>query len=129
MQSKVVFEARPDAPAPDDALRQALPSVVIGEAAEVERTHEWPGTMFVILSYVAAVALAAGAVGSAGWSLLSGEPNLGFWAVGAGAGSVLQWRLAKVVENFSRWGGAARWPSWASRPPQKCGRSPPPARS
>lgn len=104
MQSKTAVDFPPVAPALDDALRQALPSVVVGEAAEVERTHEWPGSMFIILSYVAAVGLAASAVGSVGWGLFSGEPDLSLWAVGAGAWSVLQWRLATAVQRFSRWG-------------------------
>jgi hypothetical protein len=104
MQSKTTLEAPPAAPAQDDALLRALPSVVVGETAEVERTHEWPGTMFVVLSYVVAVGLAASAVGSAGWALLSDQPALGLWAAGAGAWSVLQWRLATAVQRFSRWG-------------------------
>jgi hypothetical protein len=104
MQSKTTLEVPPAAPALDDALRQALPSVVVGETAEVERTHEWPGTMFVILSYVAAVGLAASAVGSVGWGLFTGDAGLGGWAVGAGVWSVLQWKLARAVQNFSRWG-------------------------
>lgn len=104
MQSKTAVEAQPAAPALDDALRQTLPSLVVGEAPEVERTHEWPGGLFIILSYVAAVGLAASAVGSAGWTLVSGESSLSAWAVVGGAWAVLQWRLATAVQRFSRWG-------------------------
>lgn len=102
MQSKTA-DAPPAAGAMDD-LRQALPSVVVGDAPAVERKHEWPGSLFVMLSYVAAVGLAGSAVGSAGWAAFTGQPGPAGWAVVAGAGAVLQWRLARAVESFSRWG-------------------------
>jgi hypothetical protein len=96
-------DAPPAAPVLDD-LRQSLPSMMVGEAPEVQRTHEWPGAVFIILSYVTSVALGGSAVGSAGWAAWTGNAGLAGWALLAGAGSVLQWRLAKAVEKSSRWG-------------------------
>ena len=102
MQSRTA-DAPPAVGGMDD-LRQALPSVVVGEAAEVERKHEWPGALFIILAYVTSVGLGASAVGSAGWAAYTGDGDLARWALLAGAGSVLQWRLARAVERSSRWG-------------------------
>lgn len=87
-----------------DDLRQSLPSVVVGETPEVQKEHEWPGALFIILSYVTAVGLGASALGSAGWAAWTGSAGFGRWALVAGAGSLLQWRLAKAVEKSSRWG-------------------------
>lgn len=96
----------------DPGFRETLPPVVVGEtpafmvgeSAETVREHEWPGNLFVVLSYVFAVGLAASAVGSAGWALFTGDLDVAGWAVAAAVGSVLQWRLAGAVEHFSRWG-------------------------
>lgn len=96
--------APPAAAGLDPGVRGALPPLVVGEAAEVPRTHEWPGALFIILSYVFSVGLAASAVGSVGWAVYTGNPGLGVWGVGAGVWSALQWRLAKAVEKSSRWG-------------------------
>jgi len=92
------------APALDEAFRQTLPPVVVGETPEVAREHEWPGSLFVILSYVTAVGLAASAVGSALWSVATGNASLAGWTVVAGVWSALQWRLARAVEKSTRWG-------------------------
>lgn len=102
MQIKTV-EAPPVAPL-DQALRQALPSVVVGEKPEVRREHEWPDGLFYVLSYVMAVGLAAACVGSVGWAAISSSMQPLLWAVAGVVGAVLQWRLAKGVEHFSRWG-------------------------
>jgi hypothetical protein len=96
----------------DPGFREALPPVVAGDTPafiagdtpENVREHEWPGNLFVVLSYVVAVGLAASAVGSVGWSIFTGDLDVAGWAVAAGVGSVLQWRLAGAVEHFSRWG-------------------------
>lgn len=130
MQTDAATRATSDAADLDPGFREALPPVVVGdgpavvagETAEIAREHEWPGNLFVILSYVAAVGLAASAVGSVGWTFISGDPDVAGWAVGAGVWSVLQWRLAGEVEHFSRWGwygamaeltGAAAVKVWA----------------
>lgn len=55
--------------------------------------------------------LAASAVGSAGWTIISGDLDKAAWAVGAGVWAALQWRLAGEVEHFSRWDGTAPWRS------------------
>lgn len=86
------------------AIAAEMPALVVGDRPEVERTHQWPANLFIVLSYVAAVGLAVGAVGSAGWAILSGDMDKLGWAVGAGLGAVLQWRLAGEVEHFTRWG-------------------------
>ncbi|HEX2079166.1 MAG TPA: hypothetical protein VHG08_15685 [Longimicrobium sp.] len=96
----------------DPGFRGALPPVVagegpalvVGETPEVVREHDWPANLFVVLSYVAAVGLAASAVGSVGWTILSGDLDKAGWAVVAGVWAALQWRLAGEVEHFSRWG-------------------------
>lgn len=104
MQINPTVEAPPAAPPLDEAFRRTLPPVVVGEKPEVRREHEWPGSLFYILAYVAAVGLAAGAVGSVGWAVISGSITPVGWALGMGVGAGLQWRLAKAVEKFSRWG-------------------------
>ena len=112
MQTDAATRAKPDAADLDPGFRGALPpimvgdgpAVVAGEMGEIKREHEWPGNLFVVLSYVAAVGLGASAVGSVGWTLISGSLDVAGWAVGGGIWAVLQWRLAGEVEHFSRWG-------------------------
>jgi hypothetical protein len=112
VQTDAAARAKFDTAELDPGFREALPPVVVGdgpamvagETAEGERKHEWPGNLFVILSYVAAVGLAASAVGSAGWTIISGDLDKAAWAVGAGVWAAVQWRLAGEVEHFSRWG-------------------------
>lgn len=104
MQSHTVAEAPPAAAGLDPDLRGALPPVVVGEKDAVKREHEWPGNLFVILSYVAAVGLAASAVGSIGWAFITGDGGKLAWGAGAAVWAVLQWRLAGEVQHFSRWG-------------------------
>lgn len=96
-----------DAPSPeslDAGFRDALPPLVVGERPEGRREHQWPGNLFIILSYITAVCVAGSAVGGLGWGLYTGTG----WLLGAAAGgalwSVVQWRLAGEVKNFSHWG-------------------------
>jgi hypothetical protein len=103
MQIKTVVEAPSTALALDE-IRDTLPPVTVGERPEVHREHGWPGTLFYRLAYVMAVGMAAGAVGSVGWAAISGSTKPLLWAVAGVVGAVLEWRLAKEVEHFSRWG-------------------------
>ena len=104
MQIHTAAEAPPAAAGLDPDLRESLPAVVVGERAEVRQEHEWPGSLFFVLSYIAAVGLGAGALGCAVFGLFMGE----FWMLGLapvlGVGAAVQWRLAREVEHFSRWG-------------------------
>ncbi len=130
MQTDAATRATSDTADLDPGFREALPPVVVGDRAatvvgetpETAREHEWPGNLFVILSYVAAVGLGASAVGSVGWTFISGNLDVADWAVVGGIWAVLQWRLAGEVEHFSRWGwygamaeltGAAAVKVWA----------------
>lgn len=104
MPIKTAVEAPPAAFPLDEPIRDTLPPVTVGERPEVHREHEWPGWLFFVLAYVVAMGLAAMAVGSVGWAAISGSMQPLLWAVAGSVGAVLQWRLAKAVEHFSRWG-------------------------
>jgi len=104
MPIHTVAEAPPAVASLDPALRDPLPALVMGERAEIRREHEWPGSLFFVLSYIAAVGMGAGALGCAGFAMYAGEPRFGGLALGLGVGAAVQWRLAKEVEHFSRWG-------------------------
>lgn len=103
METKTL-EAAPTAAGLDAGTREPLPAVVVGDRAEVKREHEWPGSLFFILSYVAAVGLGAGALGCVAWGVFTGEPGMAGLGLMLGVGGAVQWRLAKEVEHFSRWG-------------------------
>lgn len=103
-QTAATDDLSPAAAEVDPGIRDALPPVVIGERPQVKQEHEWPGNLFVILSYIAAVCIAASAVGGLGWGLYTGAwPLLGL-AVGGGLWAAVQWRLAEEVSHFSHWG-------------------------
>jgi hypothetical protein len=104
MQTHTVAEAPPAAASLAPILREPLPALVMGERAEIKREHEWPGSLFFSLSYIVAIGLGAGAVGCAGWGVFQLEPVMLGLAVLLGAGAAVQWRLAREVEHFSRWG-------------------------
>ncbi|HEU0300242.1 MAG TPA: hypothetical protein VFR37_12325 [Longimicrobium sp.] len=112
MQTSSATWAPGDAAELDPGFRETLPPVlageapaaVVGEMPEIEREHEWPGNLFIILSYVAAVGVAAAAVGGLGWTLLSGDPGYAGMGVGGAVWAAVQWRLAGEVQHFSRWG-------------------------
>jgi hypothetical protein len=97
------LEAAPASAGLDPAFGESLPALVMGERAEIKREHEWPGSLFFVLSYVAAVGMGAGALGCAAFAMFSGQPRFGL-ALALGVGAAVQWRLAKEVEHFSRWG-------------------------
>jgi hypothetical protein len=103
MPIHTVAEALPAAP-PSPDVRESLPPIMVGERAEIEREHRWPGSLFYSLSYVVAIGLGAGAVGCAGWGVFQWEPTFLGLAVLLGSGAAVQGRLAREVENFSRWG-------------------------
>lgn len=94
----------PSAAVLDSDIRGSLPPIMVGERAEIEREHEWPGSLFYVLSYVVAIGLGASAVGCAGWGVFQLEPTMLGLAALLGAGAAVQGRLAREVEHFSRWG-------------------------
>ena len=104
MEIRTTLEAAPAAPAMDTSIGAALPAVMVGDAAEVKREHEWPGNLFFVLSYVVAVGLGAAALGGLAFAVFSGEPWMAGVGLVAGAGAAVQWRLATEVEHFSSWG-------------------------
>jgi hypothetical protein len=90
-----------------DAFRAPLPGLVMGDAAAVTtRRHDWPGRLFVGLSYLTSVACAIGAVALTCFAAFGVELAAEVWkpALAAAAFGVLQWRLAREVSRFSRWG-------------------------
>jgi len=90
----------------DEALRGPLPALVMGDGAmRVPRRHEWPGRLFITLSYLTAAAMALGVVTFGAFALEYGlEPRHWLRVAGVGVWGVLQWRLAGEVRRFSRWG-------------------------
>jgi hypothetical protein len=88
----------------DPGIREGLPPLVVGDRAEVKREHEWPASLFFVLSYIAAVGLGAGALGCVAFGLFTGELSMAGLGLALGAGAAVQWRLATEVEHFSRWG-------------------------
>jgi hypothetical protein len=104
MEIKPALEASPAAAALDPGIRESLPPLFVGDRVQTTREHEWPGSLFYILSYVAAVGLGAGAVGCIAFAVFGGQPWMAALALGLGLGSAVQWRLATEVQHFSRWG-------------------------
>ena len=114
MEIKPTLEATPGPAGLDPAIRESLPPVLVGDsrpvAAGEEETpveNQWPGGLFVFLSYLAAVGLGLGACMSAGAAAFGlGRPPLEMLGQAAimGAGAVFQWWLATEVDHASRWG-------------------------
>jgi hypothetical protein len=104
MEINPTLEAAPPAAGLDSGIRESLPPVVVGERAEVSRDHEWPGSFFYVLSYIAAVGLGAGALGCVVFGAFTGKLGMIGTGLALGVGAAVQWRLAKEVEHFSRWG-------------------------
>lgn len=98
------LDAPPTLAGLDPDVRESLPPLVVGDRAEVKREHEWPGSLFFVLSYIVAVGLGAGAVGCAAWGVFTLNPVTAGMALLLGAGAAVQGRLATEVEHFSRWG-------------------------
>jgi hypothetical protein len=104
MEIKTTLEAAPAAAGLDAGIRESLPPLVVGDRAEVKREHEWPASLFFVLSYIAAVGLAAGGLGCVAFGVFTGELTMAGLGVALGVGAAVQWRLATEVEHFSRWG-------------------------
>jgi hypothetical protein len=91
--------------APDDPLERPLPSMMMADASTaVRKSHGWPGTLFYGFSYFVAVALGGAALMTGIGVLTDPSPRYLAMTVGGGLWSVLQWRLAREVRHFSRWG-------------------------
>lgn len=104
MEIKPALEAPPAAAGIDPGIRDSLPPLFVGDRAEAAREHEWPGSLFYVLSFVAAVGLGAGAVGCIAYGVFQLEPGMAALALLLGLGAAVQWRLATEVQHFSRWG-------------------------
>jgi hypothetical protein len=104
MQRETPVLETPPAVGLDPGIRESLPPVVVGDRAEISREHEWPGSFFFVLSYIVAVGLGAGALGCAALGVFTLEPRMGGLALALGVGAAVQWKLAREVEHFSRWG-------------------------
>ncbi|HEX6368993.1 MAG TPA: hypothetical protein VF006_08670 [Longimicrobium sp.] len=104
MEIKTTLQAPPADADLDPGIREALPPLFVGDRAESTREHEWPGSLFYVLSYVAAVGLAAGGVGCLGYGVFTVDPGLPALGLLLGIGAAVQWRLATEVQYFSRWG-------------------------
>jgi hypothetical protein len=115
MQTRTATATSLDAADLDPGFRDALPPVVVGDApaAAVERSEQaqwdehWPVGVFVFLGYVVAAGLGLGAALSAVAAAFEwGKPPLEMLEQAAvmGVGAVFQWRLAKEVGDWSRWG-------------------------
>jgi hypothetical protein len=104
MEINTPLEASPAAAVLDPGIRESLPPVVMGDRSEVAREHEWPASLFFVLSYIAAVGLGAGALGCVAYGVFTGELSRAGLGLLLGIGAAVQWRLATEVEHFSRWG-------------------------
>jgi hypothetical protein len=113
MEIRTILEATPAPAGLDPAIRESLPPVLVGDSVPVAAGEEtpvdtqWPGGLFVFLSYLAAVGLGLGACISAGAAAFGlGRPPLEMLgqAVVMGGGAVFQWWLATQVDHGSRWG-------------------------
>lgn len=89
-----------------DPVERPLPSMVMADAAAAgPKRHAWPGTLFYGASYLMAAGLAVVSVLGVVSALDQGW-ELRFYAlpvIGA-AWSAAQWRLAREVRRFTRWG-------------------------
>lgn len=104
MEIKPTLEAPPAAAGIGPGIREPLPPLFVGDRAPATRAHEWPGSLFYTLSYVAAFGLGAGALGCLAFGVFTAEPGLAALGLLLGLGAGVQWRLATEVQHFSRWG-------------------------
>lgn len=104
MEITTTLEAPPAAADLDPGIHESLPSLFVGDRAVTTRDHDWPGSLFYTLSYVAAVGLAAGALGCIAFGAFTADPGLAALGLLLGIGGGVQWRLATEVQHFSRWG-------------------------
>lgn len=70
-----------------------------------QKRHAWPGRLFYGFSYLVAAGMGCVAV-VLGISAVGGVAGPGGFALAAAAGvwAALQWRLAREVRHFTRWG-------------------------
>ncbi|HEY0019682.1 MAG TPA: hypothetical protein VGC13_25485 [Longimicrobium sp.] len=96
----------PAASVANEFAQAPLPGLTMGDiAVPARRKHEWPAGLFILLSYVTAGGMAIGAVTFGAFGVRYGlEPRSWVRVAGVGVWCVLQWRLAREVKRFSRWG-------------------------
>jgi len=89
-----------------DALERPLPALMMTDSPDVgPKVHAWPGTFFYGLSYLLAVGIGGASVVGAISAVVQGwDPAFYALPVIGGVWSALQWRLAREVERFTRWG-------------------------
>ena len=100
-----VAGGRPHAPQAGP-FEPPLPALVRGDGPVARRPrHGWRGKLFIAISYAFSLWLGYVSVFmSLGGALDVSEPGALGTAVGAGVWSWLQWRLAREVRRFTRWG-------------------------
>ena len=89
-----------------DPVERPLPSLVMADAAATgANRHAWPGTLFYGASYLMAAGLAVVSVLGVVSAVTQGW-EARFYALPAIAAvwSAAQWRLAREVRRFTRWG-------------------------
>lgn len=89
-----------------DPVERPLPSMVMADAPVAERKeHAWPGTLFYGASYLMAAGLAIVSVLGVVSAVVQGwEPRFYALPVIGAVWSAAQWRLAREVRRFTRWG-------------------------
>ena len=106
MESQTTIPAPPAAAFPGEGFRAPLPGMTMGDAGvSVTRRHEWPGRLFIAISFATAGALGLGVPILAAFIVSGGlEPRLWVRLGAMAVWAVLQWRLSREVSRFSRWG-------------------------
>jgi hypothetical protein len=90
---------------PLEAVREPLPAIFVGESVVAGPTaHEWPGKLFVGLSWLIAGGLGILACVTMSRGVLSLEPQTFGLGVAVGVWCLVQRRLTSGVRQFTRWG-------------------------
>jgi hypothetical protein len=109
MDTTATMDARTAAALGDETFRAPLPGLVMGDAAVgARRRHGWPGKLFIGMSSVTALGVGGGVL-ALGLFLAGQSRGASIYfpwqrMLLAAAWCVLQWRLAREVRRFSRWG-------------------------
>lgn len=86
------------------AGRNPLPALMLRQRPSARRDEPRPVSVYFVFTYLLAVGLGCAAVGCIFSGLGSRQPRLVEIGVALGVGSVLEWRLARELRHFSRWG-------------------------
>jgi hypothetical protein len=86
------------------AGRDPLPALMLRQRAPTRRDEARPASAYSVFTSLVAIALGCGALGCISVGLFSGPPRLVAIGAALGVGAVMQWRLARELRHFSRWG-------------------------